>query len=864
MRIPTARDGRPEPRWQRGALLGLAFLLGVLVHQYGLLSTVGDAVGAAQQRAEVASVRADLPPAERPRRLDLDVGHMELQRLEFLRKRAIQRGWIEPEDKEELPATLRSADGEASVKIRLKGDLLDHLVGPRSSLRVKVRGGETVFGMKHFALNVPASRNFACEWLYQRAMDDEDVLALRFEYVDVYLNGEPLGLFALEEGFDKHLIEHRERREGPIVRFDESGFWHANTTMVQADQQPIQLNRDGEFMAAEVDVFHSGRTWSNEALRPLAERAVALLEAFRRGDRSAAEVFDVDRMGRFLAVSDAFGAEHATRWHNVRFYFDPLADRLEPIAFDGCSGTGVIQAPLLTNLAAGDRQRPLDWYRFGSSRLWYERLMADPALVRAYVGHLERVSEAPWREALLAEHGEGLTRANRLLEVEFGPQIDRAALLAWNQQVAGKALQTEGALHAHVAQRNEAGWRLQVGNAQLAPLEVVSARQGEQEYTLAAEAPPVLPGRAYHGPVAFTSVELVGPPPTQEPLVLRYRVVGASALREHAVSTTPWTGGRADDGRPATDLAALEEHPAFAVDHDGREIRLLPGTWRLDATHAVPEGFTVVAGPATELVLGPGASLISRSPLRWAGTDEAPVVIRGEPDAGGLFVTGATDESTLTHVRFVGLGAPRTAAWRPTGAVTFHESPVRIEGCEFHQARAEDALNVVRSTFDLRRSRFHTTASDALDADFCDGELESVGFVGCGNDCLDVSGSSIRAADLEMAGVGDKGLSAGEHSEVRVDGIRVRDAHVGLASKDRSTLWALNVLVADSANGFAAYQKKPEFGPASIHAASVRLEGVAKPWRLEQGSTAELDGQTREGAESDLADALIPPTEAAP
>ena len=70
--------------------------------------------------------------------------------------------------------------------------------------------------MKQFSLHHPRTRNWLFEWLGHRILRREGTLALRYRFVDVTLNGKHLGIYALEEHFEKRLIEHNRRREGPM------------------------------------------------------------------------------------------------------------------------------------------------------------------------------------------------------------------------------------------------------------------------------------------------------------------------------------------------------------------------------------------------------------------------------------------------------------------------------------------------------------------------------------------------------------------------------------------------------------------------------------------------------------------------
>ena len=136
---------------------------------------------------------------------------------------------------------------------------------------------------------------------------------------------------------------------------------------------------------------------------------------------------------------------------------------------------------------------------------------------------------------------------------------------------------------------------------------------------------------------------------------------------------------------------------------------------------------------------------------------------------------------------------------------------------------------------------FSDARADALDVDFGSGRIADCRFISCGNDAIDVSGSSVQIERVVLDGMGDTGISAGEESRVSVAFATVRNAEIALASKDRSELVVRNVELEGCRVGFAAYQQKPEFGPAVITASSVRMEDIARPFLIERGSTLVRD-----------------------
>ena len=164
-----------------------------------------------------------------------------------------------------------------------------------------------------------------------------------------------------------------------------------------------------------------------------------------------------------------------------------------------------------------------------------------------------------------------------------------------------------------------------------------------------------------------------------------------------------------------------------------------------------------------------------------------------------------------------------------------------IESCRLLDNQSEDALNIVRSEFQMRRCLVQNTSSDGFDADFCKGTVESSAFINTTNDGVDFSGSIITLTDVRMEACGDKGLSAGEASDITlIDGI-VSDCSIGLASKDQSTLHARRLSLKNCRQGLVAFQKKPEYGPAFLLVEQLEAENNERLYQIAPGSRLQID-----------------------
>ena len=76
--------------------------------------------------------------------------------------------------------------------------------------------------MRRFSVQAPKRSGWGHEWVMYQWFRKEGLIALRYDYIDLTLNGKRRGIYALEESFSKELIENNQRREGPILKWDES------------------------------------------------------------------------------------------------------------------------------------------------------------------------------------------------------------------------------------------------------------------------------------------------------------------------------------------------------------------------------------------------------------------------------------------------------------------------------------------------------------------------------------------------------------------------------------------------------------------------------------------------------------------
>jgi hypothetical protein len=773
----------------------------------------------------------------KPERLTIDIKHEDFQRLAYSRELALQRRILMTTDDDFVPAKVRYQDKTYDVKMRLKGDWVDHLLGDKWSFRIVLKGDATIFGMKQFSIHQPKTRNYIYEWIYHQTLRRENILSLRYDFIEVTLNGKDLGVYALEEHFEKRVIEHNRFREGPILKFNEELLWADRAEHYRfGDLSPtgLQAERVGNIYA-----FKLGRIMGDAGLYSQFMLANNLLDSFRYKKLPAHKVFDIDKLATFFAIADLLGSTHSAVWHNLRFYYNPITSLLEPIGFDANAGHPTAQVLG----SSRDLEGETDPFKFK------DIAFSDMMLFEAYIKALQKVSAPSYLDSLF--HDIDAEMEQKLSIIYMGePHFYFTKKVFYdNQETIRLTLHPAKGLHAYCGAATNDYLALELGNIQVMPIEVLSASFKDAIF-FAPKERVILPPLRPAAPVDYRRFDFACPQgfvwsdTMRASLKINYRVLGAEEKRQDAIFEWPRHTENFLENDFMWQDANARQFAFLAFDDSTRRIFIKPGSWSIDRNLIIPRGYRVICGEGTRLNLSNGALILSYSALEWRGSEEFPIVIESKDSTGqGLAVLNAHAASVFEHVKFDNLSNPEQKGWKLTGAVTFYESPINTVNTQFIGNRCEDGVNVFRSDFHFDKTLFQNTKSDAFDADFSNGKFTNSSFINCGNDGLDVSGSVVELRHVYINGTGDKGVSGGEFSHVQADNIEIHHAEIAVASKDKTELNINNVKIDSCGVGFTAYRKKPEFGAASIIAKHVQMGRCKAPFLIENNSSMKLDGK---------------------
>ena len=371
----------------------IIFFIGVYSHRSGMLYDIKNNFIAL---ISIPNKISNIMTGNLVDRINIDIKFEDYEKISDKRKHALRIGRLFSNSNDFVPANIRYRDKIKKVKIRLKGDEIDHLKSLNNwSFRVKVSGEDELFGLKKFSLHKPFTRNYVYEWIYHKALKRENIISLRYFFVNLSINGKDLGIYAIEEFFHKILIENNRRREGPILKISEDLFWEEN---VLSKNNKYVLEED-PYIRSNIDVFNTSAVLGDSVLEKQFSIARTMLQRYKRNEISIEQVFDLELFSKYLAISELLKSQHGNIWGNERFYYNPITSKIEPIGFDANAGTE--ESSILS----------------GNYKL-YNRAFDNNTFAKMFVKHLERLSNKTFLDSLFNEIDNDLIYNIKILKGE--------------------------------------------------------------------------------------------------------------------------------------------------------------------------------------------------------------------------------------------------------------------------------------------------------------------------------------------------------------------------------------------------------------------------------------------------------------
>ncbi len=755
--------------------------------------------------------------------IHLDIKDLDFKKLEYIKKLSNEHyiGFdnldeVSLKRKEWVPALLRYENNEYDIDIRVKGQSHDHW-GKYGSYKIKMKNDSTLFGMKRFALQHPKTRGFMNEWYYHKFLAFNDLISLRYKFIRINLNGEKFPIFALEENFDKRLLENNSKKEGIIFRINLN---LEEPVQIQQSQREIQEN---EYYKYQSEIVKKN------------------IELFFDNKLLPSDIFDIPSFAKFYAIKDLWGNRHAGQLKNMRLYYNQLTSLIEPVGYD----QQTVYPTQLLGLLGNNKfvnQNNLD-------KNFFNILFSDKLFYSEYNKSLEQISSKIFLDKFFesVEYEAGIQEKILYKSYPFFQLKSKYQPLLWPYQDI-EDLSYRDSLwlpgDKNILYKNQEYIRamLNLDSDSVVIKEIIKIKDDKllikflSNEDLDIKLNNLLINNTN---IDFTNDFIVRNKTTNNLIVdtskidnfenildlqFSYSILGINKIQYRYINYLDQKNF-IDEFRKS-DLEELTNLSFLQINNNENLITIPKGKHFIDKPIIIPSGYELKILPGAKILIKDSGKLISYSPINFIGNENEKIHIYSDLKSQGLSIINAKEVSNIDYVKFSNLGNINHAGIINTGSINFYNSDINIKNTIIENSDSEDAINIIHSNFFIDNLKIINAKSDAIDLDFSNGVIKNSSFVNNGNDGIDISAGNVSLENVNIHKSGDKGISIGEKSKVNLNFAEINNSFIGLAVKDQSKLIVDNeknkslykgLIIKNSRYGIALYQKKSEFGPSEVH-----------------------------------------------
>ena len=689
-------------------------------------------------------------------------------------------------------------------EIRLKGDRRIHFENKEnSSYRIDMRKNEVFNEMKKFSIQKPRIRNYLHEWIFHELLAEGNLIKVKYDFYDFYLNGKNLGYYSVEESFGKEMLERNKRRNGPIFSIFE------------------------EFSGIADDIkfeVYNKKFWEDDKNISIVRSALSKINKFLAGEETLENTFDVERWAWFFAVTDLTYTYHGMAVKSVKFYFNPINGKFEPIGFDGHRFLPNYSKYILkkkpkfnsTNFSIAKNKNlkkeiySKSFWTTVEKEFFYQNDKLNQNFYKAYVKAIKRVSSKNFLDEFFK------SRKKKIKKINSGIYSD-SYIFDYNTM-------RKSGIGIYFFSKDEiyrrAEFLLKEFSVNISGLFI---EEGENKIVV----------NNYNdnniflvdGKIICENYEIdLGEINIQKKISFLdkdekfnnscKKVVFRDFLSGRYIEKNINRYNHFNIGSKINKNVFWE----FFVSQNN-ELTLKNKVTKIDKDIFIPEGYQVIIKGGEKIIFE-----INFSNANWiVGDINNKTSIRGtkENPGGGIIIYDNKKKSSFQNCEFEYLtGLKGKDKSRDNyfineriimGSINFFQTDVLIENSSFKNLYSEDAINIVSSNYMIKETFFENVKSDAVDIDFSDGKISKSVFLNIGNDAIDFSGSNSDVQSITFKKVGDKVISVWENSSIKISSIIGETSLVGIATKDGSITHAKDINFKNIDYPFAAYQKKKAY-----------------------------------------------------
>ena len=659
------------------------------------------------------------------------------------------------------------------IKLRVKGDRVIHWQDKNStSYKIDLRGPKRIWGLEEFAVQKPITRNYVYEMIFHKLLEFNNLISLKYFFINLHFNDTDQGVYAVEEGFSKELIERNKRRNGPIFGVDED----------------ISDSADGVMFPNVLFDLYSKKFWLSN-YPDLTKEALAKLNNFKKKNTSSENIFDLEKWATYFAIIDLSNAGHGALSKSVKLHYNTVTSKFEPIGFDAQINPEPKSNFLLIDfLSANNKNCGSICY----DKEWFLSFFKNPdgelnyKFIDLYLENLEKMSSPQFLQNFDEKYSKKINffnsqiysdnpKKNSGLYKGLGFYTFDEDFLRKRSSYIKERLKNIDEIEK--LQFSLKGKRIIFDNLNkpfFKRLNVICNDKEEEKYI-------------------FDDIDI------NFKEKCRY-LIGDKKIKlfENIFIL--------DDGIKSSKLAALV---------DVNEIEYLNGKYYLlrdlviDKDYYFPSNKTLIVNEGVKINFKNDSFIFSKGSVLFQGSKDKPIIIDGIDGKGSIILSD--NKFDFYNVIIQNLSFPKNKEKILYGGINIIQSDVEIIDTKIKNSNSEDAINIIASKSIIKNLVVNNIKADAIDVDFGKLNFVNISCDNISNDCLDASGAEIEGSFLKGNKIKDKGLSFGENSNGIITNINFQNTKLGIAVKDGSRLKLSKYKLRDNEYDIAVFNKKKEY-----------------------------------------------------
>ena len=733
-------------------------------------------------------------------RVDINIDFSDYLTLMRDRDRAIKNSILDNPTK--VDATLQYKGGEYKARLRLKGDMVDHWLSKhRYSLRVELKNKKTILGFSSFSIHKPRSRQYPYNHIFQSIARDAGNITPVHKFAHVFVNGEDWGIMDIEEHMSKELLEKQKKKESTIVKFsNENMYIYRETSKMQYDGYRLS------------DPFIFSSLYNNKSLKNIQNRKVYSYIVNNRLSNNK-DLYDIDSFSKALILSLVWNETHTLRYDNSRYYFNPYTLKLETITTDQLRWKKIKD-----DIAQLNNEQEKRYVRIIPNQDLLDHLYKNLIIINNAISNIDKHSsyfqslfpiDKNKNKKIIKDNMKRILGNKEkyiiypIMSHDIKNELNGKNTVINTPTLPTRQQASEFKEHMHI--KHYIDGTLEFYN--LLPDNVTVKNI-------------LFNGESFADSEIIVPSYLSNPKPTiiktpysgiqDDMFMVRTEYQGFNRITKSDITLVT-------EGINNPLLLNTENEFNFIDKLDEKIYEIKQGSWTVNKPIIVDGDLHI--SPGVNLQFSNNSYIIVKGSLTAIGGELNPITLKAESDVWkGIYVLNADKKSHFKNVNISNIVALEDGLLKLTGGITFYKSDVDFENVRISNVKAEDAINIIESSFSLNSVFIDNTVSDGLDSDFSKGSVLHSKFSSIGGDALDFSGSNASIINTKASNVKDKAVSAGEKSTLNIENSQFSNIGIGVASKDGSVVNLSNTTILDyKLYAAMSYIKKDFYGSPIIN-----------------------------------------------